>query len=247
MAKKYKIIHKISFGFAVTLGCALLIGGAALYGFYIMNERVKIKNDIDHVVTTGVEARQASGNWLLDRESLARQEKGDAGEEKDKENHIDPLKLYSRLKQEMETKAADLQSAGLSRDDQESLERILKIFRSYDRAFIDFQDQFFKGVALMDGLRKQSVRILGQSLSLKKAVNRRIKKLNKKLSELRKKINNGSEGRAEDLKVLLDIQGQMEEISKKNPWPVSWPTNLWDSRRWPRILFSTRMMKAAPA
>jgi len=81
----------------------------------------------------------------------------------------------------METYAADLEFSGLSRDDQESLERILKTFRGYDRAFSDFQDQFFKGVALMDGLREQSVRILGHSLSLGKAVNRRIRKLNKKL------------------------------------------------------------------
>ncbi|WP_462269230.1 methyl-accepting chemotaxis protein [Desulfobacter sp.] len=31
MAKEYKIMHKISFGFTVTLGCALLIGGSAVY------------------------------------------------------------------------------------------------------------------------------------------------------------------------------------------------------------------------
>jgi len=67
MAKEYKIMHKISFGFAVTLGCALLIGGSALYTLYMMKERVKTQNAIDHVVTTGVQTRQAAGNWLLDR------------------------------------------------------------------------------------------------------------------------------------------------------------------------------------
>ena len=200
--------------FAVTLGCALLIGGSALYTLYMMKERVKIKNAIDHVVTTGVQARQAAGNWLVDREFLTRQEKKDAGEEQNKENHIDPLKLYARLKQEMETNAADLQSSGLSRNDRESLEGILKTFQGYDRAFIDFQDRFFKGVALMDGLRKQSVMILGQSLSLGKAVDRRMKTLNKKLSGLKKNVNNETESTAEHLKVLIDIQEQMDEISK---------------------------------
>ncbi|MDX9963505.1 methyl-accepting chemotaxis protein [Desulfobacter postgatei] len=214
MTKEYKIIHKISLGFAVTLGCALLFGGSALYTFYMMKERVKIKNAIEHIVTTGVQARQAAGNWLLDREFLTRQKKEDSGEEQDKKNHIDPLNLYARLKQEMETKAADLESSGLSRDDFESIEPILKAFRGYDRAFVEFQDRFFKGVALMDGLREQSVRILGQSLSLGKAVNRRTKNLNKKLSGLKKKVNSGTEETAEDLKLLLEIQEQMGEISK---------------------------------
>ncbi|WP_462269592.1 methyl-accepting chemotaxis protein [Desulfobacter sp.] len=214
MKKKYKIRHKISFGFAVTLGCALLIGGSALYTLYMMKERVKTQNAIDHMVTTGIQARQAAGKWLVDRESLARQEKEDAREEQDKQDYIDPLKLYARLKQEMETKAVNLQSSGISRDDQESLERILQSFRDYDRAFVDFQKQFFTGVVLMDRLREQSVRIMGKTLSLGKAVNRRTKKLNKKLSGLKKNVNNGAEATAEDFKVLLEIQGQMEEISK---------------------------------
>lgn len=44
MAKEYKIMHKISFGFAVTLGYALLIGGSALYTLCMMKEKVSYGN-----------------------------------------------------------------------------------------------------------------------------------------------------------------------------------------------------------
>lgn len=172
----YRIVHKISGGFAVLLASALLMGMAAFYTLYIMKEKIETKAGVDRVVTLSVQARQAAQNWMIHRESLARkQSESTSGTTIGDRIGEGALSGYSDLKQRMAEAAAQLRGSGLAPADEKALERIFDTFDEYDRLLAGFQQQFDRGVGLMDRLRETSVLIMGQSLSLDKAVKRREK------------------------------------------------------------------------
>lgn len=214
--KAYRIVHKISGGFAVLLACTLLIGLAEFYTLYMMNKKMETKDAVDGLVAITVQARQAAEEWLIHRESLARQAGGDTGTARaGDENKGGGAVGYAGLKKQMGDAETALRALGLSGADKAALDRILNTFQGYDLLFKQFQGQFSDGVALMDQLRKTSVTILGQSLSLEKAVNRRAKKLKKESARLQKKTAGGTDVSRADLAAAFDIQRRMETINQR--------------------------------
>ena len=249
--EKYGISKTISGGFAILLGCALLIGACGLYTFYMMKQKVDVRNALDQVIDIGGKAREASQYWLVHRESLSRRIKGDGGrsatpdhgndvsistvkemDSKDGKNasmtgHVpseegdggseDPLSRYTELKEQLKSESGKLVESKLSKEETASLNRIMEAFYTYDRSFENFQDEFFKGVALMDRLREQAISILGQALSLEKAVDRKGKGIRNRLDALKKKVEGGislSSGE-DEIKHLLALHQERDEITRQ--------------------------------
>jgi len=214
--KEYRIVHKISGGFAVLLVCTLLIAGAALYTMLILKNKMEIKNAMDQVVAVSVQARQAAQTWMVHRESLSRSGKDDTREEKDTEGAENgPLARYGALKQQMSALAKEMKDSSLSRQDNDALAQIMDAFHIYDTSFTDFQAQFVQGVLLMDQLRQQSTAILGKSLSLAKAVRREEKKIKKKAAKLRAKTAGNTERAGDDLATVFEIMDGMEKVAER--------------------------------
>lgn len=209
--KEYRIVHKISLGFAVLLACTILIGASSLYSMLILKNKVEIKDKMDNIVALSVQARETAQKWMINRESLSRikdEKKNDDNEEKTNSNKT-PIEEYAQLKSQILNMSKDMESNGLSFEDNKSLKSIIRTFQEYDLAFTSFHSQFLQGVSLMDKLRQQSIAILGKSLSLEKAVKRQEKKLNKKSATL-KKLDSETTQVSEVIK-LID---SLNEVSK---------------------------------
>ncbi|MCG8618060.1 MAG: methyl-accepting chemotaxis protein [Desulfobacterales bacterium] len=219
--KDIKIVHKISGGFALLLCCALLISGAALFTFYIVKSKIEVKNELDQVVDLSVRSRQAAQNWMIQRESLARAQKTETEETAQSQTAADssgrgtPLERYAHLKEAMTGAAAALIDNGLSIEDEADLSRITDTFQAYDRTFSLFREQFAEGVILMDQLRGQSTAILGQALSLERAIKRAAKKVNKRWESLQTKLATRDGGSPEDMATLFALREDMQSITAR--------------------------------
>lgn len=210
-----KIVHKISGGFALLLCCTLLISAAALYTFYVVKNKIEIKTAVDRVVDLSVQARQTSQNWMIHRESLARHTRTEPRENNASSIPETPLDRYSALKKEMMSAAADIRARGLSATEEDDLKTIADAFQEYDRSFLVFQEQFSKGIALTDRMREQSTAILGQALSLDKAVKRAGRKVNKQWEALKKSLEGQDNGSPEQLPALFSLREQMDRINQR--------------------------------
>lgn len=214
--KEYRIVHKISGGFAVLLVCTLLIAGAALYTMFILKNKMEIKNAMDQVVAVSVQARQAAQNWMVHRESISRSGKdATQGDENAEYAKSGPLARYAVFKQQMSVLAREMKALRLSRQENDALAQIMDAFHGYDTSFADFQKQFVQGVALMDQLRQQSTAILGKSLSLTKAVKREEKGIKKKAAKFRGKTVENTEGSSDDLAMVFGILDGLDEVAKR--------------------------------
>ncbi|WDP92739.1 MAG: hypothetical protein HUN04_24660 [Desulfobacter sp.] len=214
--KRYRIVHKISGGFAVLLACTLLIGGAALYTMFMVKKKMEVKDGMDRVVAVSVQARQAAQHWMVHRESLARQAENEKKRvEGDKTKDGGPLARYDGLKKQMADLRTGMEGSGLSSLDRASLDQILNAFHGYDAAFTSAQEQFIRGVSLMDRLREQYLAILGKSLSLEKAVKRQEKKLEKKAAALREETAGSTEADGNGLARAFEIMDGMNQISQR--------------------------------
>ena len=208
MKYTFKLSHKIVAGMMTFLFCALCLGGVSIYTLQELTEKMEDRNNLDEIISIGMEAQSEALGWLTHREELSMKEKGAEPE---------VLQNYRKMSRGMNERLDAVASSGVDAQMVASITALKSSFNSFDRGFHKFQSQFNDGVGHVKRLREISVEILGQALSLQKSIARTARKQDKKITLLREQVLSLPTGQDYEqlARFLADSMEGLDELAAK--------------------------------
>lgn len=209
MQFRLQLAHKLTGAFGTLLLCALLLGGMAFYALSNLSASMEARTSLDEVLALGQDAQAAAFDWLAHREELTMTVESD-------DTKMNPLVHYQVLTGRLGKRIKSIRAGKDSRVDMKALAAYEIAFATFDRAFAAFQHDFNSGTEMVKGLRESSVGILGKAQSLQKAVNRKRKKVLKKLHVLEQRAAARGELSAQESQEQLKITEELQALSAQS-------------------------------